>query len=391
MSDLPQTPFSRTDPLDVPSAYRELRQEAPITRVRTQTGDEAWLVSGYEMVRRMLADERLGRSHPDPASATRVSGSVLMGGPTGDYDTEKEQHQRMRRLLSPAFSARRMKALSGHVQELVSGLLDDMAETAPPVDLHENFSFPLPVLVICELLGVPFEDREHFRALSDGVSITADAAASMAALEKFSAYMMELVNQKRRHPAEDVLSDLAQMDADDQEIAQLGAGLLFAGHETTVNRIDFGVVFLLRDLAQRDALAADPSLAPQAVEEILRMTSPTDHGLVRYAKSDIEAGDVTVRAGEAVIIMSAAANRDETVFPGPDVFDVHRARPEPHVAFGYAHHYCIGANLARVELNEVFGTLFRRFPTMELAVPVDELRPREGRLTGGLLEVPVTW
>ncbi|GGL00837.1 cytochrome P450 [Sphaerisporangium melleum] len=391
MSDLPQMPFQRNNALDISPTYRELRKEGPISRVRTQTGGEAWLVTEYEMVRRLLADERLGRSHPDPDSATRVSGSALMGGPSGDYATEKERHQRMRKLLTPAFSARRMKALSGHVQELVSGLLDEMAEKTPPLDLHENFSFPLPVLVICELLGVPFEDREHFRALSDGISITTDPAASAAALEKFSAYILELVNRKRAHPAEDVLSDLAHMEADDQEISRLGAGLLFAGHETTVNSIDFGVVYLLRDLAQRDAVVADPSVVPQVVEEILRIASPSDHGLVRYAKADVEAGEVTIRAGEPVIIISAAANRDENVFAEPEVFDAHRSQPEPHIAFGYAQHYCIGANLARVELNEVFGTLFRRFPTMELAVPAEELRLREGRLTGGLMEVPVTW
>ncbi|MFC7386391.1 cytochrome P450 [Sphaerisporangium rhizosphaerae] len=391
MSDLPQMPFPRRHKLDVPPTYRDLREHAPITRVRTPVGDEVWLVTGYEDVRRMFADDRLGRSHPDPASAARVSGSVMLGGPMGEFDTEKQEHQRMRKLLAPAFSARRMKALSGHVQELVGGLLDEMARNAPPLDLHEHLSFPLPVLVICELLGVPFEDRHLFRALSDGMAITTDPAASSAAMEKFSAYILELVEHKRRHPSEDVLSDLAGMDADDTEIARLGAGLLFAGHETTLNRIDYGVVFLLSDLAQRDALAADPSLAPAAVEEILRMTSPSDHGLPRYAKTDIQYGEVTIRAGEAVVLIPSAANRDEGVFDDPDVFDIRRATSEPHVAFGYGQHYCIGANLARVELTEVFRALFQRFPTMELAVPVEELRTRTDRLTGGLLEVPVTW
>ncbi|WP_248959877.1 cytochrome P450 [Sphaerisporangium perillae] len=391
MSDLPQMPFPRHHSLDVPPEYRELRRNAPITRVRTPAGDEAWLVTGYEEVRRMFADDRLGRSHPDPASAPRVSGSVLLGGPMGDYATEKDQHQRMRKLLAPAFSARRMNALADHVRELVSGLLDEMAGKTPPVDLHEHFSFPLPVLVICELLGVPFEDRHHFRRLSDGMSRTTDMAASMTAMEELSGYILELVRRKRSRPAEDVLSDLAHMDADDSEIARLGAGLLFAGHETTVNRIDYGVVFLLRDLALRDALAADPSLAPGVVEEILRMASPSDHGLVRYAKSDIEVGDVTIRAGEAVVIVPAAANRDESVFPEPDVFDMHRDNADPHVAFGYAQHHCVGANLARVELREVFGTLFQRFPKMELTVAPEALPVRTGRLAGGFLEVPVTW
>ncbi|WP_308249942.1 cytochrome P450 [Sphaerisporangium fuscum] len=391
MSDLPQLPFPRSGPLDVSPEFRDLRRKAPIARVRTQTGDEAWLVSGYEDVRRLLADERLGRSHPEPDSAPRISNSVILGGPRGDYDTEKSQHERMRKLLAPAFSARRMKALAGHVQDLVDDLLGQMAMKSPPVDLHEHFSFPLPVLVICELLGVPYDDRDHFRSLADGMTNMTDPAAAGAALEELTVYIHQLVLEKRDHPAEDVLSDLADMDADDAEISELGAGLLFAGHETTVNRIDYGVTYLLSDLAHRDALVRDPSLAPLAVEEILRMSAPSDHGLVRYAKADIELEDVTIRAGEAVLISTIAANRDETVFSEPDRFVVDRDSSDPHVAFGYAHHHCIGANLARVELRAVFGTLFQRFPTMELAVPVAELRPKTGRLTGGFLELPVTW
>ncbi|WP_424527891.1 cytochrome P450 [Sphaerisporangium viridialbum] len=391
MSDLPQLPFPRRDQLDVPTTYRELREQSPISRVRTQAGDEAWLVTGYEDVRRMLADDRLGRSHPDPDSAPQISSSVILGGPRGDYATEKQEHERMRKLLAPAFSARRMKALSDHVQDLVDDLLDRMAAKAPPVDLHEHFSFPLPVLVICELLGVPYEDRDRFRALADGMTNMTDRAAATMAKDELSDYIHGLVMEKRRHPAEDVLSDMANMDADDKEISDLGAGLLFAGHETTVNRIDYGVVFLLSDLAQRDALAADPSLAPAVVEEVLRMAAPSDHGLVRYAKADIEAGDVTIRAGEAVLILTSAANRDESVFAEPDVFDIGREAGDPHVAFGYAQHHCIGANLARVELRAVFGSLLQRFPTLELAEPLHRLRTRTGRLTGGFVELPVTW
>ncbi|MEO3814385.1 cytochrome P450 [Sphaerisporangium sp. B11E5] len=391
MSDLPQLPFPRRHPLHVPEEYRELRATGPVTRVRTQAGDEAWLVTGYEEVRTLLADPRLGRSHPAPESAARVSGSVLLGGPTGDFATERSDHEKMRKLVVPAFSARRMQALAGHVQELVDGLLDEMGGKTPPVDLHAHFSFPLPAMVICELLGVPYQDRDLFKSLADGMTDVLDPAAAAAAKDELTAYIGTLLERKREHPAEDVFSDLATMDATREQAATLGAALLFAGHETTVNRIDFGVLLLLGDRPQWDALAADPSRAPAAVEEILRVAAPSDHGLVRYAKEDMEFGGVTIRRGDAVLISTTAANRDERVFDRPDEFDSAREPADPHIAFGYAHYYCVGANLARVELRAAFGTLPRRFPTLELATPVEALPRRTGRLTGGFTELPVTW
>ncbi|GII81462.1 cytochrome P450 [Sphaerisporangium rufum] len=391
MSDLPQLPLARRDRLDVSTEYRELRRRTPIARVRTRAGDEAWLVSGYEDVRRVLADRRFGRSHPDPANAPRISNSVLIGGPMGDHATERERDERMRRLLVPAFSPRRMKALGGHVQDLVDGLLDRIAGMGPPVDLHEHLSFPLPVLVICELLGVPYADRDRFRALADRMADLTDPLSAAAARTDLGVYIHGLVVAKRRRPADDVLSDLATMDADDEEIASLGAGLLFAGHETTMTRIDHGVVILLSDLGRRDALARDPESAAGVVEEVLRVAAPSDHGLIRYAREDVPLGEVTIRAGEAVVVLTEAANRDETVFSAPDDFEPGRAGAERHVAFGYGPHFCIGAHLARLELRTVFATLFRRFPTMELARPVADLQMRSGMLTGGFAELPVTW
>jgi pentalenolactone synthase len=396
-TDLPQLPFERRDVFDVPDRYRTLRADGPITRVRTQTGDLAWLVTGYEETRRLLADHRLGRSHPTPDRAARISNSALFGGPSGDYATEKATHERMRRLLAPAFSRRRMNLLREHVQSIVDELLDRMAMLTPPVDLHEALSFPLPALVICELLGVPYEDREHFRALSNRTAGMADAAASAAAKEELTAYVHGLIAGKRATPGEDVISDLVaaadsgREDLDDDQIATMGTSLLFAGHETTVARIDFGTVLLVTHPDQLAALRHDPELVIGAVEEILRISAPSDHGLPRYARSDIEVGDVTIRAGDAVLLLNIAANRDERVFPDPDRFDIFRRSTDPHLGFGYAQHFCIGASLARVELQTVFGTLFQRFPTLDLAVPVERLRRVTQRLTGGFAEVPVTW
>jgi pentalenolactone synthase len=370
MSVLPQLPFERTDALHISSMFGSLRAKGPITKIRTGTGDEAWLVTGYEEARIVFADERFGRSHPTPDTAPRLSNSALLGGPLGDYATEKVAHDRMRRLLAPAFSARRMQALSGRVRRLVDDLLDRMAEHGPPLDLHTEFSVPLPIQVICELLGVPYEDRDQ------------------AALQEYS---RGIVMAKRDDPGEDVYSDLAKADLPSEQVAMLAAALLFAGHETTVSRIDYGVVLLLDNPAHLEALKRDPALVPATVEEIVRVAAPSEHGLVRYAREDVDIDGVTIRAGEAVVVTVAAANRDERAYTDPDRFDSARDSGNPHLGFGYGIYYCLGANLARVELRAVFGSLFQRFPTLRLTVPLEELTTRPNHLTGGLTELPVTW
>ncbi|MEU8245247.1 cytochrome P450 [Nonomuraea sp. NPDC048916] len=391
MSDFPIVPFARSDPLSVPAAYRELRAKEGIAKVRTLMGDEVWLVSGYEDARTLFADSRLNRSHPAPGQAARVSASALLGGPQGDAATEKAEHDRMRRLFVPSFSARRMKALSEHVGVLVDERLDHLATLTPPADLHAELSFPLPVLVICQLLGVPFEDRDYFSGVSARMGDATDEALGMAAREEMGSYMADLIERKRHAPGEDVLSDLAGELDDDGKIAQLAGALLFAGHETTVNRIDYGVLLLEANPAQLALLRADPGLAGAAVEEILRLAAPSLHGLPRYAHDDLEVGGVTIRRGEAVLLMPGAANRDERVFADPDAFDLRRPPGDPQLSFGYGPRFCIGAGLARVELEAVFGRLYQRFPDLRVAVPVSELPRAEGRITEGFAELPVTW
>ncbi|MFL6054048.1 MAG: cytochrome P450 [Actinoallomurus sp.] len=390
MSDLLRLPFERTSVLEISATYAALRTKEPIARVRTRTGDEAWLVTGYEQARAIFADERFGRAHSDPDQAARLSNSALTGGPSGEFATEKDVHDRMRRLLAPAFSARRMQALSGRVQELVDGLLDRMQERGPPLDLHASLSVPLPIQVICELLGVPLADRDHFRAIAEEMTDLADPGRSAAARTAMEEYSHGIVMAKRDEPGEDVYSDLATADLPADEVATIAGGLLFAGHETTVNRIDHGVLLLLANPAQLAALKRDPALAPAAVEEIMRVAVPNDHGLGRYAREDVEVDGVTIRAGELCVIMPAAANRDESVFTDPERFDIGR-EAQPHLGFGYAIRYCLGASLARVELRAVFGSLFQRFPGLRLAVPLDRLPQRVDRLTGGFSALPVTW
>ncbi len=374
---------------------------AVVRRVTTPAGDPAWLVCGYDNVRRLLTDPRLGMTHPDPPSAARLSESVIFGQPRPATPTEREDHAWMRRVLARSFSARRLASLQPRVQDLVDGLLDDLAVRTPPADFHDVISFPLPALVICELLGVPFEDREDFRRWSDEAGDMTDPGRSSAGLTALCQYIGELVARKLDQPAEDVLCDLIAVHRENPEgfpldqVAELGAGLLFAGHETTVGAIDRGVVLLLTHQEQRAAMQRDPALVPTTVEEILRSLVPEETtervgGLPRWANSELAVDGVTIPAGDLVLLDMHEANNDEDVFGTPEVFDVARAN-NPHMTFGHGPHFCAGAALARMELQALFGSLFDRFPTLRLAGPAEELRARKFQLTGGLDELPVTW
>lgn len=397
MTTFEKLPFERRNALEIPPLYAKLRSRAPLSRVVTPAGDLAWLVTSYEHVREVFRDSRFGRSHPAPEQASRVSQAALQSGPTGDYDTEEQVHKRMRRMLAPAFSAQRMRALGEHIAELTERCLDDMAAAQPgePVDLTELLAFPLPVLVICELLGVPFADRGHFRSLSERIAVLDGGADGQAAMEEFMAYTAGLAAVKRKNPQEDVISDMVAVQAEDprftdEDLARLSAGLLFAGHETTSTRIALGVLFLLSDLSRRDRFVADPDgQVQQTVEEILRLSATSSTGgLMRYAHEDVEIGGTHIARGDLVLVSVDAANQDESAFPEPGAFDPDRS-PNVHVAFGHGAHVCIGANLARIELRTVFPALFRRFPGMRLAVAVDDIAVRTNRIAGGVESVPV--
>ncbi|GAA1706988.1 cytochrome P450 [Fodinicola feengrottensis] len=396
--ELPQLPFAHGDTvLDVPPTYLALmRAEQPIARVRTAVGDLAWSVTRYDEVRTLLADPRLGRSHPEPEKASRFTESAILGGPLGDYATEKQEHVRLRRVLTPAFSARRMTALRPRVARLVAELLDRIADQGPPADLHEELAFSLPVLVICELLGVPATDRAKFRVWSTKMASMLDGESAQDALAEFSAYMRDLIERKREDPAQDVISDVIAADEEwhfgIDEMTFLAVALLFAGHETTMARIDMGTVLLLSNPAQAAALRDDPSLVPTAVEEILRMTvGGQSGGVTRYAHADIEISGMTIPAGDAVLLSTDAGNRDTSAFPEPDTFDIARHSTTAHLTFGHGPHFCIGASLARIELQEVFSVLLQRFPTLRLAVPLESLQARTETTTAGLRALPVTW
>jgi len=387
-----QLPLEQPHPLRAAPGLLELRSQGVVHRVRTAVGDDAWLVTGYDEVRRLLDDDRLGRSHPTPETAARTGESALFGGPLGNYDTERTDHARMRALLQPHFSPKRMRALRPGIEAMTTRLLDELAEQGPPADLHTALALPLPILVICELLGVPYEDRDQFRAWTEDVGNTRDRARSERGLGELFAYGQELVARKRAEPGDDVLSRLAATEGmADAEVAGLGMSLLFAGHETTVIQIGFGSLNLLANPEQWRALGEDEGLVPNAVEEMLRAPQRSGTGgLPRYARTDLEVGGVTVHAGELVLLNLNAANHDPATFAEPDRLDVTRSAAT-HLSFGHGARYCLGAPLARIELQAVFSQLPARFPDMRLAVDPAELAVRRDTLTGGLVELPVRW
>ncbi|CAM3827176.1 cytochrome P450 [Kibdelosporangium persicum] len=395
-----QLPFARPNVLDLAPLYEVLRREAPITPVTTPAGDPAWLVTRFEEVRDLLSDKRLGRSHPEPERASRITTAAVQDGPTGNYETEEADHARMRRLLTPAFSAKRMRMLSDYMQQLVDGYVDQLLveyadATDGVVDLHTGLAFPLPVAVICRLLGVPESDTVYFHSLSERMASLGTGDDAHQAREEFNRYMIGLVETKRPDLGEDVISDLIRAQSADEtfdygEMVRLCVGLLFAGHETTVNRIGLGALFLLTHRDQWEALTADPVGRVNAtVEEIMRLGAPGDLGLLRYAHTDLDVAGATIRRGDAVILSINAANRDASVYSDAETFDPDR--PErTHLGFGHGSHFCIGASLARTELRVVFTTLARRLPGLRLAKELDELEVRP-TLTGGVTSLPVTW
>ncbi|MFG6201751.1 cytochrome P450 [Nonomuraea sp. JJY05] len=393
MSEPVRLPFQQPGPMQPAPRLRRLQAQGPIHAIRTAVGDPAWLVTGYEQVRALLDDDRLGRAHREPDRASRTGESALFGGPLGDFDTEQADHRRMRSLLQPHFSPKRMRALRGRVETLAANLLDEMAAAGPPADLHAALALPLPIAVICELLGVPFEDRAQFRAWTQAAADITDRARSEQGLAELFSYGQQLVARKRAagEVDADVISRLAATDGvSDDDAAAMGMTLLFAGHETTVTVIGNGALWLLTTPGQWAALVDDPSRIDAAVEEILRAPGLGGSGIPRYARIDLVIAGVHVREGDLVLLDTGAANHDVAVFADPDRFDLDRP-PAPHLTFGHGARYCIGAPLARIELQAVFSQLVARFPTLKLGCAVEELTFNPNVLTGGLTALPVTW
>jgi cytochrome P450 len=301
-------------------------------------------------------------------------------------------------MVSKWFTAKRMSALKPGIEAMAGQLIDDMVKQGHPADLKAGLGFPLPVWVICDLLGVPGSDRDKFAHWSDTLlNLTRYEQPEIdAAQGEFVAYMAAHIASRRTEPGEDLLSELIKgTDAEgegltDAELVATGQGLLVAGHETTANMIAKMVAMLLADRSRWEQLLANPALVRPAVEEVLRFDANPGFGMPRYIGEDVEVTGGAIPAGTTVICSMAAANRDDTAFDGAGEMDLTRT-PNPHLAFGAGAHSCLGQALARTELQTVLEVLLRRLPSLELAVPETELRQVEGLAVGGLRELPVRW
>ncbi|OUS96400.1 cytochrome P450 [Rhodococcus sp. NCIMB 12038] len=383
-------------PFDPPSAITRLRDARPVSPLIFPDGHEGWLVTGYDAVRRLLADTRfssrsdIGILHvpyetPGMPAATEPSPQV----PGLFIAMDAPDHTRLRRKLTGAFTVRRMKQLEEHIVDVVERQLDEMSRLTQPVDMVKEFALPVPSLVICELLGVPYADRETFQVNTAKFLIKDQAFdEKMAAYGALTGYLAELVALKRAAPGEDILSDLARDD--DLTVGELiGVAflLLLAGHETTANMLALGAFALLEHPEQLAELRADPELMPDAVEELMRYLAVADI-FYRYATEDIELGGETIGQGSTVVVSLLAANRDPLRFDDPDTLDIHR-KARGHLSFGHGVHLCLGQQLARLEMRAGFEGLLRRFPNLELAVPASEVKLKSDMNIYGVHSLPV--
>ncbi|MFC4498591.1 MULTISPECIES: cytochrome P450 family protein [Streptomyces] len=391
-----------TDPYP---AYAWLREHAPVHWTKLPSGVEAWLVTRYADARQALADGRLSKNpdhHAEDAqgkSRTGIPGERSANLMTHLLNIDPPDHTRLRRLVSKAFTPRRVALFAPRVQELADGLIDGFAGRGE-ADLIHEFAFPLPIFAICDLLGVPAEDQDDFRdwagmMIRHGGGPRGGVARSV---KKIRAYLAELIHKKRANLSNDLISDLIRASdhgehLTENEAAAMAFVILFAGFETTINLIGNSAHAFFRNSAQRavfqDAVdRRDDALLDSAVEELLRFDGPVELATWRYATEALEIGGESIGKGDPVLVVLAAADRDPERFAEPDTLDLSR-RDNQHLGYGHGIHYCLGAPLARLEGRTALETLFRRLPDLQLAVDPADLRWRGGLIMRGLRTLPV--
>lgn len=387
----PATPV----PFEPAPVFRRLRDQRPVARVRLPTGDTAWLVTRHADNRTVFASPSLSRAAAAKPGAPRIRRIPLDSDSMTTMDPP--EHTRLRRLVVRAFTSQRVDDLRPRIEHRVTRLLDGMEAAGRSGELVDGLAEPLSLGVIAELLGVPAEDYDLFRTWSVAYLATTgrEPAAVAAAERQLKGYFTRLIESRREHPADDLLSDLVRARGEDRltesELVTLSVTLLIAGYETTASLIAGAVLALLRHPDQLEILRTRPALLPRAVEELLRYTPiAASGGTIRVALSDVEIGGTMIRAGEAVLPSTTSANRDSDVFSEPDRLDVSR-HPNSHLAFGHGPHRCLGAQLARAELLIALRVLLERFPAMRLTVAPHELRWRLGGMIRRPEALPISW
>ncbi|WP_381797743.1 cytochrome P450 [Streptomyces niveus] len=391
-----------TDPYP---AYAWLREHAPVHRTRLPSGVDAWLVTRYADAKRALADPRLSKNPLHHAEQPHAKGKTGIPGERGAelmthlLNIDPPDHTRLRRLVSQAFTPRRVAEFAPRVQELTDGLIDAFAAKGE-ADLIHDFAFPLPIYAICDLLGVPREDQDDFRdwagmMIRHGGGPRGGVARSV---KKMRGYLAELIHRKRDDPGDDLISGLIRASdhgehLTENEAAAMAFILLFAGFETTVNLVGNGTYALLRNPDQRARLqrsldAGESALLATGIEELLRHDGPVEMATWRYATEPVELGGQSVAVGDPVLVVLAAADRDPERFADPDRLDLSRG-DNKHLGYGHGIHYCLGAPLARLEGQTALRTLLTRLPDLRLAVDPSDLRWRGGLIMRGLRTLPV--
>ena len=389
-------PRAASCPFDPPPRLRTEQQERPLTRVRLWDGSSPWLVTRYADQRTLLQDPRVSADVTRPGYPGQIA---FTGENTASFILmDDPEHARLRRMVTAPFAIKRIDAMRPAVQKIVDNLLDDLLAGPNPVDLVQAFALPVPSLVICELLGVPYSDHDFFQENSSTL-IKRDASTEerMAASVRLIEYLDALLGTKAANPAQDLLSGLvARIESGELtrlEAARMGVLLLVAGHETTANMIALGTLALLEHPDQLALLREtdDPKLVVSAVEELLRYLNIPHNGRRRVALEDIEFAGETIRAGDGIILPNDIANRDPDAFADPDSLDLTRPEARRHVAFGFGVHQCLGQPLARMELQVVYSTLYRRIPTLRRATDLDKIPFKHDGSVYGVHELLVAW
>ncbi|HEX6340231.1 cytochrome P450 [Umezawaea sp.] len=387
-------PTGRTPgcPFDPPAELTRIGAAAPLTPLRFPDGHDGWLATGYGTVRQVLADPRFSsRGELQHSPLPGFEGVTAPPARPGDFlKMDPPEHTRYRKLVAGRFTTRRMAQLTERIELVAAEHLDAMERHGGPIDLVTAYAQPIPTTVICELLGVPYADRGRFQADAARLFGTDTAPEGKhEAFESLSGYVRDLVTAKRAAPTDDVLSELTTTDLTDDELAAVGGLLLAAGLDTTANVIALGTFALLRRPERWAALRGGPDVVDTAVEELMRYLTVVPV-LARVALEDVELDGHVVGAGSTVVLAVAAANRDPARFTDPHVLDPHRAAVG-HLGFGHGPHFCLGRQLARVEMRVAFPALAARFPRLRLAVAAEDVPLREGADVHGVTALPVTW